>query len=224
MKHIRRYDFVAFDLDGTLTDTLTSIAISSNAVLQDLGQPPLDIEAFPSLIGHGARRLVDGFLQQSYKTVPESVAAADVFDLFSKHFAEHCTVGVTPYKGIPELLQDLKAAGVRLAVLSNKPHAETEKIANLLFPGIFDDVYGQRDGVPRKPDPAVLLDLMDQYGVSSGRSCMVGDGDTDVLAGQKAGIDQIACGWGYRAPEQLLALNPLAYAPDVPTLRSLLFD
>lgn len=217
-----RYAALFFDLDGTLVDSLTSILLAVNATLADYALPLLSREAMPAIIGDGARMLVERmfFLSTGQKLGEDALDAACV--VYRQHFARTATEGIVPFDGIPELLRDLKAAGTALYVFSNKPHPQAVDVAQNAFPGIFSEVFGQRPEFPRKPDPAQILWQMAKTKQSPATTCMVGDGDTDILAGQRAGIDQVACLWGYRPSDALLALKPTFAVQNVAALRSVL--
>lgn len=218
----KRFDLVLFDLDGTLTDTIMSIAISSNATLEDYNLAPLAVDQFPAIIGNGAARLVRDFLTIAYGEPPSAELFEEAFARYRDHFARFCTEGVKAFPGIKSLLTDMRSAGTLLGILSNKPHPETVKVANHVFPGMFHVVRGQIDNGARKPDPALIYEQLEAYGVAPEKACMVGDGDTDVHVGKNAGVKTIAVGWGYRDPDVLMALSPDHFAADVESLRRLL--
>lgn len=220
----KRFDLVLFDLDGTLTDTIMSIAISANATLEDYDKAPLAVDEFPAIIGNGAGRLVKDFLTIAYGEPPSPALFEEAFVRYREHFQQYCTEGVKAYPGIISLLTDMRSAGTTLGILSNKPHPETVKIADEIFPGMFHVVRGQIDNGPRKPDPALIDELRAMYDVPQARTCMVGDGDTDVLVGQRAKVTTIAVGWGYRHPDVLRDLSPDHLVSDVAELRPLLLE
>ncbi len=220
----KRFDLVLFDGDGTLTDTIMSIAISANATLEDYNKAPMAVDEFPAIIGNGAARLVKDFMTLAFEEPPSAELFAEAFARYRDHFEKYCTEGVRAFPGIVSLLTDMRSAGTTIGILSNKPHPETVKVAEEIFPGMFHVVRGQIDDGPRKPDPELIYEQLEAYGVPKERACMVGDGDTDVLVGQRAGVTTIAVGWGYRHPDVLKELSPDFYAGDVPTLRRLLLE
>lgn len=220
----KRYDLVLFDLDGTLTDTIMSIAISANATLEDYNKAPLAVDEFPAIIGNGAARLVKDFLTIAFEAPPSAELFEEAFGRYREHFQQYCMEGVRAFPGIVSLLTDMRSAGTTIGILSNKPHPETLKVAETVFPGMFHVVRGQIDEGARKPDPQLIYEQLEAYGVTKDRACMVGDGDTDVLVGQRAGVTTIAVGWGYRSPDVLKDLSPDYFADDVPTLRRLLLE
>ena len=155
---------IIFDLDGTLLDTLGDLAVACNAVLALRGLPQHSLEEYRRFVGNGIMRLVERALPEPLRN-PYTVEAARRD--FVSYYTDHIDARTTPYAGIPELLAELHARGMRLAVASNKFQAGTEKLVRLFFPDIpFAVVSGQRPDVPLKPDPAVDLDILRRTGLS----------------------------------------------------------
>lgn len=194
---------VIFDLDGTLADTLESIAFCSNKALAVCGYPPIEKEAFKMLVGDGADELIKRALQKvgdsqgkDYQTVREA---------YREIFAKDCMYEVRPYEGIVEVLNQLKANEVCLTVLSNKPDAEARQvIAELFGDELFTLVVGQREGVAKKPDPQGVYDIMKELGVDSKDTFYVGDTSTDMKTGKAAGLFTIGVLWGFRERSELV--------------------
>ena len=131
-----------FDLDGTLCNTLDSMAISANQVIERFGYAPLPAQNFRYYAGDGAKTLVERVLRDAGDEKFEHLEEA--FEAYRDIFNKDCTYKVTVYDGILETLQQLKAMGMKLAVLSNKPHAQTVKVIRTLFGDVlFDHVQGQ---------------------------------------------------------------------------------
>ena len=151
-------DLVIFDLDGTLLDTIGDLAVACNAVLALRGLPQHSYEEYCHFVGNGIMRLVERALPEELRT-PYTVAAVRAD--FVKYYTEHIDAYTKPYDGIPELVAGLVRRGVRIAVASNKFQAGTEKLVRLFFPDVpFAAVFGQREGVPLKPDPAVVEEIL----------------------------------------------------------------
>ena len=141
-----------FDLDGTLLNTLDALTYTTNLTLKEFGYGPVDPEHIKQFVGDGYRMQVKRALM--YSGDKELLHYEEALSAYTRLFAEHCLYHVRPYEGIPELLQELKARGIRIAVLSNKPHAQAVDVVETLFgKGYFDAVQGQTDSVPRKPSP-----------------------------------------------------------------------
>ena len=167
-----------FDLDGTLLNTIGDLAVSCNAVLALRGLPQHSYEDYCRFVGNGIMRLVERALPEALRT-PYTVDAVrrDFVAYYLAHIDEH----TLPYEGIPELLDELQRRGVRLAVASNKFQAGTEKLVGLFFPGVtFAAVLGQRPGVPLKPSPAVVEEILARTGTAREEVLYVGDSGVDI--------------------------------------------
>jgi phosphoglycolate phosphatase len=208
-----------FDLDGTLVDSLPGIAASLNAALAAHGQPVYDHMAVRTFIGDGAEMLV----RRALRTEDADVFTR-VLQTFREHYAAHWSSGTTPYAGIPELLEKLRSRGDGLAVLSNKPHAFTMTIVDELFPGVFSPVIGQRAGIPHKPDPTGLWEILRMPGWSGESVMMIGDSVMDLQTAHAAGIGAIAVTWGYHDREALERENPAVVVEQVEELTAFLLD
>ncbi len=188
------------DLDGTLADTLDDLTAAVNHVLASLGLPARTRDEIRSFVGEGAASLVRRALPPSHAHLGEDALAA-----FRAHYAAHLVVATRPYPGIPEALAALEERRFPLAVLSNKPQPLTEAVVRALFPGVrFASVFGERPGLPRKPDPTSALLVAEALGVPPSEIALVGDGATDVGAARAAGMHAIGATWGFRPREELL--------------------
>lgn len=191
-----------FDLDGTLTDTIESLHYSVNATLQELGMGGISQEQCKQFVGNGARVLMERALKSQGDVALQKIEQA--MDIYGRIFNENCTYHVVPYDGIKEMLRELKDRGIWLAVLSNKPQLQTETVVKrILGEEWFEQVYGQREGVPRKPDPQVAWEIAESFGLSPEESAYIGDSDVDVHTGRNAGMRTIAVSWGFRTVDQL---------------------
>ncbi len=193
-----------FDLDGTLGDTRQSLVRSVEQTLARMGLPPITEEQCISFVGNGARRLMEKALAVSG---PENISRIEeAMEVYGDIFDKNCTYGVRSYEGIHDVLEQMNQMGIKLAVLSNKPHRQTEKVIKEMFGNdTFAYVQGQKETIPRKPDKAAFKLLMERFGVS-GKECLyVGDSEVDVAAGKNAGIKTISVSWGFRTKEELKA-------------------
>ena len=200
-----------FDLDGTLLETLGTLAHHCNHILQKHGFAPHSKEEYCYFLGEGSRRLIEKALPEG---TPQKMVDA-VLEEYNTYYREHLIGTTTPYEGIVPLLQTWKGKGRRLAVLSNKPHPLTVQLIEHFFPGMFDVVFGQREGVPRKPDPAGALEIMNLLSVPSSETIYLGDTSTDMLTGKACGAYTVGVLWGFRPKEELEAYHPdrLAASP-----------
>ena len=210
---------IIFDLDGTLLNTIDDLGYACNHALQLAGYPVHPIKAYPAMVGNGISNLIRRALPEAVRT-EETILR--VREFFVPYYDEHNCDFTRPYAGIPELLATLKAQGHLLAVASNKYQAATEKIVNHFYPGIFDVIFGEREGVNRKPDPQIVFDIVrDLSGKaglsvkrsvsetvcqSEGRSVLyLGDSLVDRDTARNAGLPFVACSWGFVPRETLVA-------------------
>ncbi len=196
-----------FDLDGTLLNTLDALTYTTNLTLKEFGYGPVDPEHIKQFVGDGYRMQVKRALM--YSGDKELLHYEAALSAYTRLFAEHCLYHVRPYEGIPELLQELKARGIRIAVLSNKPHARTvENIEAVFGKGYFDIVAGQKDDVPKKPDPAGVNRILEEFGCKPEECLYFGDTNTDMQTGLNAKAHTVGVTWGFRDRTELEAFHP----------------
>ena len=197
------YKACIFDLDGTLTDTLDSLLFSVNEMMKELELPEITREQCRMYVVNGAKVLVRKALESA--GVREEEYFDKAFRTFQRIFDQNCTYHVRPYKGIVSLLAGLKAQGMKLGVLSNKPDRQAVHVVQEIFGDrAFDLVRGQREGVPRKPDPAALLEMADNLKSGLSEVIYIGDSEVDIKTGQAAGVKTILVSWGFRSTEDLI--------------------
>ena len=196
-----------FDLDGTLTDTLKSLHYSTNETLRHLGYPPITIEQCRKIVGSGARVQIERALTVAGD--PQLRHIEEAMEIYRRVFSENCTYCVRPYRGMPETLTAMKDRGIRLAVCTNKPHAQAVEVTESVFGReTFDRILGQREGVPRKPDPAGVFEIMKEFSACREECLFVGDSEVDIETGKAAGVRCAGCCWGFRGRKILEKLNP----------------
>ncbi len=197
------YSLLIFDLDGTLLDTVADIGRAANQVLQDLGYPSHSLPAYREFVGSGVAVLFNKALP--YKD-PEQRLIAECLERFDQAYETCWNNASAPYAQVPELLDQLLELNYHLAILSNKPHAFTEKCVSTYFsPYRFRPVYGQRPSVARKPDPQAVREIMQFHQVPAQQTLFVGDSEIDIQTAQNAEIFSVGVAWGYRSPELLVA-------------------
>ncbi len=193
-----------FDLDGTLTDTIDSLAYSVGETLKEMGLKPITKAQCQSFVGNGAKYLLDKSLQAAGDT--DAGRLNEAMEIYGRIFDENCTYHVTAYRGIERMIEKLKEKEVKLAVLSNKPHRQTVKVAQEIFGGdVFDALQGQQEGIPRKPSPEGIYAILEKLGVSKEECLYVGDSEVDVATGTAAGTKTVSVAWGFRTEDQLRA-------------------
>lgn len=188
---------VIFDLDGTLSDSIASLKYCGDRALAPFGYGPYPEADYKYFVGDGAANLIKRALIKSGDR--ELVHFDEAFALYKEYFAADCMYQVKPYDGIPELLKELKSKGIRIAVLSNKPHAQTLEVIHTLFgENCFDVIRGQKDGVPIKPDPAGVFAILAEFGLTAADLLYLGDTATDMKTGKSAGAFTVGALWGFR--------------------------
>ena len=201
---------ILWDLDGTLIDTLDDLGEAVSHTLRLRGLATHGREDYRRMVGHGVRNLVKRALEASgvqIEDTPDGDAFLDeALADFKAYYSAHIDVYSKPYPGIPELLAELDAAGVKLAVVSNKFQEGTDHLIREFFPKIrFAAILGNRPGFPLKPDPAIVEEALALAGVSRSDALLIGDSPTDMHTAENGGIDSLAVSWGYRTREDLAA-------------------
>lgn len=191
-----------FDLDGTLADTLDSMAYVANEIMEKFHLKQLPVENFKYYCGEGASVLMQRCLKDAGDE--ELVHFEEGQKLYREMFEADPLYKVTCYPGIMETLHELRRRNIKLGVCSNKPHAATVKVIDQMFGGEFDQAIGQSDAIRRKPAPDGALKLAEDFGVSPGECMYIGDTATDMLTGKAAGMYTVGALWGFRTLQELL--------------------
>ena len=217
-----KYRLAIFDLDGTVLDTLDDLFDAANAALFMGGYQTRTKEEICSFVGDGIKMLIE-------RALPKGVGEGElarVLKLFTDYYAAHCADKTKPYLGICEMLGDLRAKGVKTAVLSNKADFATQALAKTYFAGLFDAVAGEREreGVPKKPAPDGVHLLLRACDVDAADAVYIGDSDVDVKTAANAGLDAILVSWGFRSREQLLANGAKVIADTPKELQALILN
>ena len=195
---------VIFDLDGTLLNTIDDLGYACNYALEQAGYPTHPIEAYPAKVGNGINNLIRRALPETQRTEEDIMR---VRAHFVPYYNDHNCDYTRPYEGIPAVLAELKAQGHQLAVASNKYQAATEKIVNHFFPGMFDVILGEREGVERKPDPQIVFDILARLNENTVNDQMIkyiGDSLVDYETAKNAKVPFVACSWGFVPREKLV--------------------
>lgn len=196
------YKACIFDLDGTLADTVESIAYVANVMLERFGLPKQPVEDFNYYAGDGADELVKRCLTAAGDQ--KLIHWEEGKQIYREMFYADPLYKVKPYEGMVDTLQRLKERGVKLAVFSNKPHIAAVNVIETLFgKGCFDVIQGQTEGIPKKPDPTGALHIAEGFAVIPAECMYVGDTDTDMKTGLAAGMLTIGVTWGFRDRREL---------------------
>jgi phosphoglycolate phosphatase len=197
-----------FDLDGTLVDSLADIAAAMNHSLTHHRLPPHPTDAYRDFVGEGVMQLARKAARGGDEALHTSILT-----VYRAYYAEHLFDQTVVFPGILPLLARLAGAGIRLGVLSNKADGFTKKLVAGLMPDVpFAAVYGERPGIPRKPDPAAALALAQELGVAPGDCAFVGDTSVDMDTARGAGMVSVGVTWGFRGVEELQASGAQALA------------
>ncbi len=196
-----KYNAYIFDLDGTLLDTLLDLANAVNFALSVKKYPERTVDEVRNFIGNGINMLIK-------RSVPSGISESDyeeTLGIFRKYYLEHIADCTKPYDGIIDVVNELKSAGCKVAVVSNKAHEAAQAVVKSFFGDIFDEVVGKMDKFPSKPEPDSLLYTIKALEVEAENCIYIGDSDVDVLTAHNAGLPCIGVTWGNRDEEVLIA-------------------
>jgi phosphoglycolate phosphatase len=196
-----KYKGIIFDLDGTLLNTLEDLADAGNTTLRYFGFPVHPVDSYRYFVGDGLKTL-------TRRVIPDSSVNETMMNEYMQKFVEIYSrtwnAQSAPYPGIREMITALSSEGLQMAVLSNKPHEFTKICVKAFFPeNPFAFVFGQREGLAKKPDPAGALELADKMCLSVDEILYVGDTATDMQTGNSAGMKTIGVEWGFRERAEL---------------------
>ena len=213
-----RYKAVLFDMDGTVLDTLDDLTDAVNYSLSRFGLPAISREHARANLGNGAAYLVRHCLPEG----TDEGLTEELIGFYRAWYDAHCRVRTGPYAGILPLMERLKAAGVKQAIISNKPDPAVQELAAHFFPGLLETAVGESASVRRKPNPDAVLRAVEQMGLQKADCVYVGDTEVDLATARNAGLACIAVTWGFRSEEQLLAAGAEENAHSAEELEALL--
>ncbi len=198
---------VIFDMDGTLLDTLTDIADSANRVLAAHGFAPHDTDAYRWYVGDGSAILMTRALPEDQRT-PEMIQTC--LQGFIADYSRNWHQATRPYGGLSDLLGHLRVLRIKMSVVTNKPHRFAGSMMAHYFGGHrFDPILGQRDGIPKKPDPQQTLAAAAKMGAAPSTCIFMGDSAVDMETARRAGMQPVGAGWGFRPAGELLDAGAL---------------
>lgn len=217
---------IAFDVDGTVLDTLDTIIHHVNESLHENGFYRVDDrEYFREVLGYGASYLIEKALIFPYNHIYDKNLTEEVTAYYTNRYKNNPDYLTKPFDGMVELLQDLKERGHILVAYSNKPDKVLQAtMSKLMTEGLFDFVTGLTDGMKSKPDPSELEKIMKEFNVTKEEVCYVGDSEVDIETAKNIGVTSVAVTWGFKNRDFLETYNPDHFADTMDELREVLFS
>jgi len=210
-----------FDLDGTLVDSIAQLECAGNEVLAHFGLKQLPQDNYRSYAGDGAKEFVQRFMRDGGD--PDGKLFDEAYKLYKDFFRRDYTYKVCVFDGMLECLEEIKKRGIKLAVVSNKPHERTVLLVETLFgKDRFDVILGQKDGMKRKPEPDGALLVARELGVFPEECAFIGDMGVDMLTGTNAGMYRIGVTWGFSAEKELIENGAECIARGVLEIKDLI--
>ncbi|MBQ2890988.1 MAG: HAD family hydrolase [Clostridia bacterium] len=191
-----------FDLDGTIADTITTIAYYANNALNEYGLPSIDKERYKILVGDGAVTLIERMLSEV--GVSDKETFNKVYNKYIKDYDDDFMYLTEVYEGVTELIEELIKRGIKVAVFTNKPEMTALKVVDILLGERVDLIIGNSDGRPKKPDPTGLFEILDAFNVTGDECLYIGDTSTDMKTGNGGGCHTVGVLWGFRDKKELV--------------------
>lgn len=206
------YDTYIFDLDGTLLDSLTDLAISCNYALRINNMPERTIDEVRCFVGNGVKKLMERAIPDGLQNPAFEKTYAD----FRQHYLVHNLDNTKPYPGIIPLLKRLHSEGKNIAVVSNKFYAATQDLVKHFFDEYITVAIGERENIRKKPAPDTVFEALRQLSASLSGAVYIGDSDVDVMTARNCNIPCISVLWGFRTKEFLIKNGATTFvtAPD----------
>ena len=206
------YRTVIFDFDGSLLNTIEGLAAAGNYVCRENGWPEYSVAGFQQMVGHGIPNLVRQFSPEDCRS---PLMVVNTVAQFSDYYGAHNMDKTASYDGIPAMLDRVRAAGIQMAVYSNKADEFSQTIIRHYFPDTFDLVRGKLPGVPVKPDPTGVRQVLETLGAKPEETLFVGDSSVDILTAHNGGMAACGVTWGFRSRDSLVAAGA-EYLADTP--------
>lgn len=201
---MNKYKGIIFDLDGTLLNTIEDISDSVNEVLRVFNCPEHGYDDYKLKLGSGFKSL----LENSFPEGTDEETFLKGLDLFVKIYDKKFKNKTKPYEGISELLYELDKLAIKIGVNSNKRNDYTNELVKKFFNGIsFVDIFGEREGIAKKPDPTTALEISNHMGLSLNEIVYIGDSKIDMMTATNAHIDSVGVLWGFRSLKELVKYN-----------------
>ena len=204
MKNTPKYALAIFDMDGTILNTIDDLADSLNVILERYSMPLHTVDQVRFMVGNGIPKLIERAIPNGR----DNPKFDEILKEYIAYYEEHSAIKTRPYDGIVEAVKALRKSGVKIAVNTNKVEAAALDLVAKYFPDCFDIVSGSRPGLPPKPAPDGVYEILKRAGIdgkSEGQKAVfIGDSDVDLQTGINAGLDVIGVDWGFRGKAFLL--------------------
>lgn len=212
---MHKYKTYIFDLDGTLLSTLADLAASTNYALRTHHMPERSLDEVRRFVGNGVKKLME-------RAIPDGLnnpLFEETFATFRQHYMQHNLDTTQPYPGIMQLLEQLKAEGKNIAVVSNKFYAATRELCRHFFGDLVPVAIGEREDIRKKPAPDTVIEALRELGVDKEGAVYIGDSDVDIMTAKNSGMPCVSVLWGFRDKEFLLehgATTLISQPDDMP--------
>lgn len=212
---MHKYKTYIFDLDGTLLSTLADLAASTNYALRTHHMPERSLDEVRRFVGNGVKKLME-------RAIPDGLnnpLFEDTFTTFRQHYMQHNLDTTQPYPGIMQLLEQLKAEGKNIAVVSNKFYVATRELCRHFFGDLVPVAIGEREDIRKKPAPDTVIEALRELGVDKEGAVYIGDSDVDIMTAKNSGMPCVSVLWGFRDKEFLLehgATTLISQPEDMP--------
>lgn len=213
------YKLAIFDLDGTLLDTISDLSTACNVALETFGYPLHDEETYKTYVGNGIYKLVERSLPLDARDQENVLRVKEVFDAYYK---AHSLDQTKPYAGVIQLLKNLKKQGIACGVVTNKAHPYATQLVKLFFGNLIEYTLGQREGVPTKPHPQGVLEMITYFKESDKACIYIGDSNVDIQTAQAAHLESVGVLWGFRSKEELIKAGATYLVEDAKQLEMLI--
>lgn len=194
-------DTIVFDLDGTLLNTLEDLTDSVNAAMRQYHLPEHTVEEIRTYVGNGAAKLIERAVSQG----TDNPAYDEILAAFRRHYQEHCEDKTGPYPGVIKMLAELKKAGYRMAIVSNKPDGAVKRLFGKYFGEYVQAAIGEHPGAKKKPAPDMVCQALAELASDAAHAVYVGDSEVDLQTAANVPMPCISVMWGFRTEAELRA-------------------
>ncbi len=200
---MKLYKAIIFDMDGTVLDTLDELTTSLNHIFQLHQLPPKTAQEVRTCLGYG----YEGLIERAAAAVP-AAQKAQLTEEFKSYYSSHCQGHTHPYTGILDVLSQLRSAGYRTAIVSNKGQAAVSSLHEEFFKDLVDFSMGESPAYKKKPAPDMVWEALKRLGCAKEDAAYVGDSEVDKLTADNAGLTSVLVSWGFRDKPFLESLHP----------------